>query len=58
MLERSVERAAKEVREAADTEDNQRMQRALANHESAQADLEQALTQWEGLLDADHGPRG
>jgi hypothetical protein len=56
MLERSVERAAREVREAAESNDRPRMDRALSGHESAQADLAQALTHWERLLETEDEP--
>ena len=50
MLERSVERAAIEVREAAQTDDAKRIERVVAGHEQAQADLEAALARWEQIL--------
>jgi exonuclease VII small subunit len=50
MLERSVERAAIEVREAAQTDDTKRIERVVAGHEQAQADLESALARWEQIL--------
>jgi serine/threonine protein kinase len=50
MLERNVERVAGEVREAVETGDGPRIDRAVLAHEIAQADLESALARWEKLL--------
>ncbi|MFW5741314.1 MAG: FHA domain-containing serine/threonine-protein kinase, partial [Myxococcota bacterium] len=51
MLERAAERAAREVRDAVASEDSERIDRAVADHEAAQADLEHTLTRWERLVD-------
>lgn len=52
MLEGSAERAARAVREAVASEDAVRVDRAVADHEAAQADLENALSRWEKLIEA------
>lgn len=52
MLERAVERAAREVRDSVNSDDPARIDRAVADHEAAQADLEQALARWEKIVEA------
>lgn len=52
MLERAVERAAREVRDSVSSNDPARIDRAVADHEAAQADLEQALARWEKIVEA------
>jgi eukaryotic-like serine/threonine-protein kinase len=51
MLEGSAERAARAVREAVASEDAARVDCAVADHEAAQADLENALSRWEKLIE-------
>ena len=51
MLERAAERAAREVREAVASEDPSRIDRAVADHENAQNDLERTLSRWERLVE-------
>lgn len=52
MLERSVQRAALEVKAAAGTDDTERIERVVSGHEQAQADLEAALARWEKIVAA------
>jgi serine/threonine protein kinase len=52
LLERGVERAAREVREAFQSQDQERIDRASVEHDAAQSDLEKALMHWERIVSA------
>lgn len=52
MLERAVERAASNVRVAVAADDTVAVDRAISDHDRAQADLEQLLSRWERLVES------